>query len=442
MTAGKHQPSIDSVANGDVAGKAALFTTFYVDREEASLLYERLRSLAQQTPAAFSSSAQDSTDEPLLERLDLPATHDATAILLILNASGDAATAWETMRRGLREILNAPDLPTVWWGYTVVYQAVLNGNVDMDVAFSKLLPEVRRPHSSESLRRPVAQADVSGGRIWMVDVPLRGDSRAATVLVALSPPDEEKALKSALFGPTLLMADLIAHKGYSIMRDYRGELQQTYKNRLKDFWEASDDLLGDLGAHVQKFGQLDEVTRWYSILTSVVSKFNRMYISMAQQLHNYDRWRVQTEGNDIVEYHYRHLETANRELELLVAEGQEALGVADKALSMARVEVNKAQESNQRVISLLLAVVSAALAGPALIKNLEVDELLNGVLGEPSDLVMFLTRVASIAVLAVLIVALVRLVSKWHGSHLLARGLARLRTAVRGLLEGRRGGVR
>jgi uncharacterized membrane protein YidH (DUF202 family) len=122
---------------------------------------------------------------------------------------------------------------------------------------------------------------------------------------------------------------------------------------------------------------------------------------------------VQLGGNDIVEYHYRHLETASRELELLVAEGQSALRVADKALSMAQVQIDKAQESNQRVISLLLAVVSVALAAPALVKNLQVERLLTSLLGDkPEAHVMLLLQVASIAVVAILITALVRLVSR------------------------------
>jgi hypothetical protein len=265
---------------------------------------------------------------------------------------------------------------------------------------------------------------MSGGRAWLVHVPLRGDSKvAATALVALSPPNREEAFKSALFGPMLLMSDLIAHKGYSLMRDYRGELQQSYKNKLKDFWEVSAELLDDLEGQMQRSGKLDEVARWYSTLASVVSKFHRMSISMAQQLHNYDRWLVQEEDNAIVEYHYRHLETANREL--LVAQGRDALEVADKALSMARVEVDKAQQSNQRLISLLLAVVSAGLAAPNLAQHFWGDNAL--------------AKVTAIVIVAALILALVGLVGRWHGSHLLARGLETLRTRVGTVLQRRRG---
>jgi len=305
----------------------------------------------------------------------------------------------------------------------------------MDSAFDKLLPEIRLPHSAEHLRGSLAEADILGGRVWMVDVPLRGDSRAAaTVLVALSPPDEEEALKRTLFGPTLLMAELIAHKGYSMMRDYRGEPQQNYKKKLKDFWNTSDKLLAGLGGPTQKPIKLDEAVRWNSSLTNVVSKFNRMYVSMAQQLHNYERWRVQTEGNGIVEYHYDHLETGHRELELLVAEGKDALGVADKALSMARVELDKAQESNQRIISLLLTVTGVALAGPRLLNELG----LGGNWWAKGPVIAIIAT----AILALMIIASVRLVGRLQDSRLLACGSAYVRTAVRAVLEGWRNGVR
>lgn len=434
MTVDKDQPAIDTSAGEGVAGKAALFTTFYVHRKEASPLYERLLTLAQQIPEAFQGNTLDSASKPLLTKSDLPATRDATAILLILNSDGDAATAWETMRRRLRDILHDSGLSAVWWGYTVVYQAVLNERGDADLALNKLLPKVRMPYSSEAPRRPLAKANMEGGRVWMVDVPLKGHdaTAAATILIALSAPDDEAAFKSALFGPAMLMSDLIAHKGYAIMRDYSGDPQQQYKNKLKEFWNASDELISDLEGQVQKPGRLNEVTRWYSTLTSVGSKFNRMNISMARQLHNYDTWRAQAEGNGIVEYHHGHLEMARQELELLVAEGEDALGVADKALSMARVELGKAQESNQRLISLLLAVVSVTLAAPSLVRGLDLKNLWG-----LNSMELFLTTIVTMSIIAVLIVTLIFSVGRWRGRKLIARGFATLRAAVRAVLKRR-----
>lgn len=415
MTAGEQEKPATGAAVA--TSEPALFVTFYVRRDKAEPLFQQLDSLARQTPEAMFCGGQDPASKPLLGRRDPPAAHDAAAIRLILNAEGDAATAWETLRQRLKNMLDALDIPAEWWGYTVVYQAVLDEDMDMETAFRELLPVVRRPHSSESLRRPLAIADVSGGRVWLMDVPLRGDGQAAaTVMVALSPPDKEQALKGELFGTTLSMADLIAHKGYSIRREYRGDRQRNYKNKLEAFREYADELLSDLGRQIQEQGKLDEVAGWYGSLTGVIALFSKTSISTAQQLHNYERWRAQTRSNGIIEYHYGHLETANRELELLVAEGRDALEVADKALSMARVELDRDQGNRRRLIEYLLAVVGAALAVPELVNRNAAEALLVWFeWKEPGYLFIFLTQVAAIAAAAVLIMLSVRLVSRWRG---------------------------
>lgn len=47
--------------------------------------------------------------------------------------------------------------------------------------------------------------------------------------------------------------------------------------------------------------------------------------SVAQQLPNYREWQQQIGNNSITEYHYRHLEMAHQELELMIAQGRDAL---------------------------------------------------------------------------------------------------------------------
>jgi hypothetical protein len=420
-------------------GNAALFVTFYVSRERASTLDGRLRSLARR-PVSEPGGERDPAVEvlrPLVGKVDPPAAHDATAIRLILNAPGDAAVAWGAMRQRLEAILEDLDPPGRWWGYTMIYQAVLNGNADP--ALEELLPAVRRVGSPERLR-PLARADLAGGRAWLVDIPQQGDGKeAATICVALSPPEEEDAFKKILLGPRMLMADLIAHKGYFLKRQYRGgRLQQDYKEELNDFWEAVDGLLDHLSEEAHKPDRLNKLARHYRILVGVVSKLNRISVSMDQQLHNYGPWLKQMEGNGIVEYHHGYLEMASRDLELMVAQGKDALEVANTAMSMTQVEIDNDLARRQILIGDLLAVTGAALAVPELVNHDAAKAILGGwpffvESGEPFSFAAFSLQVAAILFVAVLIGLLVRLIDTLRRWWQRRRGAvaARLRASNR-----------
>ena len=412
----------DTATDASMAvGSAALFVTFYVPRERASTLYERLRSLVQTTVPEPDGGTDPVSDagSPLVGKVDPPAAHDATAIRVILNAPGEAAGAWEAMRRRLEVMLEDLDPPGRWWGYTMIYQAVVNGGGEMDPVLDELLPAVRRVGSPESLR-PLARADLAGGRAWLLDIPQQDDGKgAATICVALSPPDAEDAFKKVLFGPRLLMADLIAHKCYFLKRQYRGRLQQDYKERLGAFWETVDGLLDHLSEEARKPERLNRLARNYRVLVGVVSKLNRISVSMDQQLHNYAPWRKQMEGNGIVEYHHGYLEMASRELELMVTQGKDALEVANTAMSMTQVEIDKDLERRQILIGDLLAVTGAALAVPELVNHDAAKAILERSpfavkSGELFSFPAFSLQVAAILIVAVLIGLLVRWVDGWR----------------------------
>jgi hypothetical protein len=413
----REDPATDAAATGAV-GNAALFVTFYVSRERASTLHGQIESLVQ-TPVPGPDGQGSSAGEagrPLLGMVYPPAAHDATAIRLILNAPGDASVAWEAACKRLEAILDGLDPPGRWWGYTMIYQAVVNGDKELGSALDEVLPAVRRVGSPESLR-PLARADLAGGRAWLVDIPQQGDGKeAATVCVALSPPDAEDAFKKILLGPRLLMADLIAHKGYFLKRQYRGDrLQQDYKEELNDFWEAVDGLLDRLSEEARKPDRLNKLARHYRILVGVVSKLNRISVSMGQQLHNYGPWLKQMEGNSIVEYHHGYLEMASRDLELMVTQGKDALEVANTAMNMTQVEIDNDLARRQILIGDLLAVTGAALAVPELVNHDAAKAILAGwpffvKSGEPFSFAAFSLQVAAILFVAVLIGLLVRLI--------------------------------
>lgn len=252
MTTDRQAPPADIKAEG-VASEAALFVTFYSPREKATPLYERLESLIQYRP--------NNTLSP--RRYDLPAAQDTTAIWFAINAPDEDATiAWEAARRELQEILNDENLPKDWWGYTLIYQAVLNPHMDLASVPDELLSTVRLLHSSERLDtiepteperlESLEQADIAGGRMWLMSLP-RGDGlEAAIVYVALSSPKEEPPFKQTLLGPQMTMLDLIAHKGYRLKRQYRGDLERDYEKGLNSFREGTYELLSSLGQQTEE----------------------------------------------------------------------------------------------------------------------------------------------------------------------------------------------
>lgn len=215
MSSDAREPPADATPGGAVADEAALIATFYGRRDKMS-------------EATIPDVWHDPENNKFLYRFDPPAAHDTTIIQLALNIAGSADTAWETARQRLESLLDTTNLPRLWWGYTLTYQAIVAPGVGADFALGKLQPSIRRLHSSESLQ-PLAQANMSGGKVWLLDIPTHGGGlEAATVYVALSQPDKEEELVKAIYGPDagLLMPDLIAHKSYYQMREYRGEKVQ------------------------------------------------------------------------------------------------------------------------------------------------------------------------------------------------------------------------
>ena len=238
-------------------------------------------------------------------RFDPPVAHDTTVIQLALNCGGDTASAWHNMRRRLENILSSPtfenlsgtpDRSPAWWGYTLTYQAALPPDVvNLNLVLNELRPSARRLCSSESLYK-LAQAEMSGGKVWLLRVPLRDEGlAAATVYLALCPSDKEvEFVKTVLSGPdaALLMPDLIAHKGYHQMRQYRGGHQlNDAEERASQLRKATDKLLNTDSGNPADVS-LDELEHAYPRSVNIVSQLTELHISLLRQSHNFDWWRA------------------------------------------------------------------------------------------------------------------------------------------------------
>ena len=180
------------------------------------------------------------------------------------------------------------------WGYTLVYQAELNEGVDPDSALKELLPTIRRLHSSDDLHPldSLTGVKVSGGRLWLLGIPVEGEGlEAATLYATLSPPNEAQALLDMFYGPAamLLEPDLIAHKGYYLMRQYRGdELEAEYDESADGLRKTTSELLGGLSQDPPQTDKLTELAHKYQRLFSVVAKLSDLHTALVKQKHNYE----------------------------------------------------------------------------------------------------------------------------------------------------------
>jgi len=384
MTPGAQNTAIRTTSHS-TADVAALVVTFYGIDKMASTLYEQLyRSLTGTEESAPVPNEWESRDgDTFLCRFD----HDiggTTTIQLVLTAHEDTIAAWNSMRSQLESHLSYSGVTKTWLGYSLVYYGVLAPDSDADEALKGSLSAVRKLHSTESLRSR-AKADISDLRLWLLGVPDQDDGfGAATVYVALnlagSKKEENDAfLGEVLLGPgaSLLMPDLIAHQGYYHMRQYRsGDLELRYNEAVENLQEMTDQLLSNLGQQhalqnnseqqleIRRQRQtdtshlLDNLARAYNPLARFVPLLNTMYISLRRQIYNYSIWQSKLNQSEILEFHRIYLETIKNDLEMKVADGRDVLQTADRATSMAQVQLNadglqieQARDSRQQQIA-------------------------------------------------------------------------------------------
>lgn len=368
MTA--HHPSRPTKTSPQVAKKAALIANFYGKRGQMqSLLNGLIQSLAL-IPDDQNTSYVNPTTRTYLRSVDPPAlsAQDTTILQLALNRAGVVETAWETMRTQLEAIVPADEVLKQVWGYTLIYQAELTEQVPLLEALVALLPDVQRLHPTQSQSPQVlVKADFAGGWLWLIDLPQEGDGlQAATVYLALSQPNTENRLvREVLYNPVaaFLMADLIAHKGYHQIRQYRiGNLDEQYRDKMQTLSRHTDLLLHDLTHVSVKASEVDTLASKYGMLVSAVVHLDQLRVSLIRQVFNFAWWGKQAGENEITSFHHQHLQEAAQELELLVAQGQHPLGAARTAVEMIRTRLDKQQEDQQQRIGVLLTIVAVVLS--------------------------------------------------------------------------------
>lgn len=398
--------------------KAALIANFYGKRGQLHQLIDRLvRELD------LSLQGQDSyvneANRKLLYHFDPPSAHDTTIVQLALNTPGAVEPAWSSMRSQLAAIL-PDDAALEWvWGYTLIYQAELTQDVLPASALKQVLPAARGlPASAQESAQLLAKTDMPGGWIGLAALPLEGDGlKAATVYVALSQPDSHNRLvRDMLYNPdaALLMADLIAHKGYHQVRQYRlGGVLDRYRQQMDALRTRAGDVLLNLPEGTAVPGELDALGKKYSALVVAVADLHSLQVGLARQVDNYTWWYKQAGEGEVVGYHQHFLEVASRELDLLVDEGQHPLDAAKMAVDMMGTRSEKEQERKQQRIETLLAAAAAVLSVLTLVDKEAVRGLLE-FLGVAQPISIFpvlgvqFGLIVLVALLAILVIRLIR----------------------------------
>jgi hypothetical protein len=411
-----------SAIQSSVVKEAALIANFYGERGHLQDLIDCLvQSLALTPQPQGHNSYANTVTGALLRHFDPPAAsaHDTTIIQMALNTPGAAEAAWKALREQLEAILPNDDLLKRVWGYTLIYQADLAQDTISNDALAPLLLAVRRLHPALSEHpQTLAESDMPGGRLWLIDIPLQGNGlQAATVYLALSQPNSNNLfVQDVLYNPVaaLLMVDLIAHKGYHQMRQYRlGGLDVLYRYNMETLSTHTDTLLHDLTGATVTAGELDNLASEYGLLVSAVVHLDQLHVSLLRQQFNFNWWRKQAGSGDVVEYHHSQLENAAKELELLVAEGQHPLEAANTAVDMMRARSDKQQEAQQQRIETILAAAAAVLSVLVLIDKETAQALLELVrvpqpIGIWHELGVQALFIVVFSLVAMLVVSLVR----------------------------------
>lgn len=399
--------------------EAALIANFYGKRGWLQPLIDHLVQSLALTPQGHYDYANEATGA-LMRHFDPPTAseHDTTIIQLALNRPGAAGAAWQSLRDQLEVVLPDDAILKNVWGYTLIYQAELAQDVPSEVALITLLPAVRRLHQERSeCPQTLAQADMPGGRLWLIDIPVQGDGlQAATMYLALSQPNTNNRLvRNVLYNPTaaLLMVDLVAHKGYYQMRQYRFDnLDEQYRQKMEQLRDHIDTLLRNLTQAAVTAGELDRLANEYGLLVSAVVHMDQLHVSLVRHEFNFHWWRKQAGGGDIVAFHQHQLEGASQELELLVTEGQQPLEAARTAVEMIRARLDKERERKQQLVATVFSAIATALSILVLIDKDVARTFLEfiGVRQPIGVWPVLLVQVICIAIASLLVMLLIRLI--------------------------------
>lgn len=91
-----------------------------------------------------------STSSVALQHFEPPNAHDTAIVHLALNVPGDPLLGWPIKRKIIERILTSTALREATWGYTLIYQAIWEGDPLTDTDLPTLFPYLQHLDATES----------------------------------------------------------------------------------------------------------------------------------------------------------------------------------------------------------------------------------------------------------------------------------------------------
>ena len=348
----------------------------YGPREKVEQITAPLISHLSLLPSLDSPSQNlftSSTNSVALQHFEPPNAHDTAIVHLALNVPGDPLLGWPIKRKIIERFLTATTLQEATWGYTLIYQAVWEGDAPTDADLSTLLPYLQCLAATENdqLKYSLATVQIAGGELYLLDLPLTTEGyAAATIYLALCPPAaNDNFVGELIFGPgaALALPDLLAHKGYYLVRQYRaGDRFERFKQMQREIIEAANNVLAALATfHPQPLAAHDPaalsyLTHDFPHYLPLVIALKRLRLSLAQQIANLTPM-AQALG-EVSLLHQQNLQLALEELDLQFQRNEDVVELAWKAIDFARLEQGEKAEAREETLQRWLAVIGAVLS--------------------------------------------------------------------------------
>ncbi len=363
-----------------------IIATFYGKRAEAgrSGFDSRLiKSLCKQFALTPNSDDDwmDKKQKVFLRRFHPSAAHDTSVVQIAIGGAGNTKSIFPSILKKMEEGLSNYDWNSVW-GYSLIFLVQPNGRWDEKKA-EKIVQEIAsttRRLYGDTTEGDLAHADYSGGRLWLMDIPLQGDGKeAASVYLAVCPKnDTQDFIVNQLYGSnaSLLMPDLIAHKSYYEIRQYRTDEQKaSFDATIETMVNTSGAVLMNLSNRRAQI-LTKELADSYAPLIAAAAYLNRLRISIERQLINFNQWQKNSSQNSIFAFHRNYIEIAGQELDLMIKEADGALKSCQTTVDMIQTEIEKNRDGRQRRFENLLAIFGAILTFGQIFNRDLVAELL------------------------------------------------------------------
>ncbi len=320
---------------------------------------------------------------------------DVAYFILALNApivEQRAESAWDDLRAKLEAALPAVRLQGLV-GYTLIYQGELGTESTPADAYAQAARHALALHATplpagSVPSKALATSNESSGTLWLLATPRRNLADRATVYLALGPADraDELVVRLLLSTERVLLPDLIAHKAYYHIRQYRAPLVGPPPETLLDRYRAE---LAGLRAQAGRLRaaavsgaapttDLSDAINRHNRLADAHLRFDELRVALAQQRHNYGTAITTANLGGVGQCHQLTIEAAHDELTMLVDEGVRPLEAARAAIELVRAALERenqqqqVQASNrQQVVGLLIAIAAAGLT-VAQVMNLQV----------------------------------------------------------------------